>query len=288
MRGIRDGMNVGLKRQWGQRQVSYALPNGVEPIVVMDFKNGVYTWDGATIDPADALEGFDPAFVSADGMLVGDTYLPRSTAALTALMGDPHAIVLDTVTTGIPNFEVLFSYVSHEGGSTHCQAYKAGDPQSLIIYQPAVDAFSGGEWPEALSRVMSFSNVAENAILALIFNATTWANYAINATSSPETNIVAALATADPGDTGTMSTSESAYTNYARQNIARTTSGFTAPSGGSTAFATPTSTSPRAARREPPSPTASSASRAAARPTSSSTARSRPTSRSRARASSRA
>jgi hypothetical protein len=153
MRGIRDGMNVGLKRQWGQRQVSYALPNGVEPIVVMDFKNGVYTWDGATIDPADALEGFDPAFVSADGMLVGDTYLPRSTAALTALMGDPHAIVLDTVTTGIPNFEVLFSYVSHEGGSTHCQAYKAGDPQSLIIYQPAVDAFSGGEWPEALSRV---------------------------------------------------------------------------------------------------------------------------------------
>jgi len=83
---------------------------------------------------------------------------------------------------------------------------------------------------------VSFSNVAENAILALIFNATTWANYAINATSSPETNIVAALATADPGDTGTMSTSESTYTNYARQNIARTTSGFTAPSGGSTAF----------------------------------------------------
>jgi hypothetical protein len=84
---------------------------------------------------------------------------------------------------------------------------------------------------------MSFSNVAENAILALIFNATTWANYAVNATSSPETNIVAALATADPGDAGTMSTSESAYTNYARQNILRTTAGFTAPSGGSTAFA---------------------------------------------------
>lgn len=81
---------------------------------------------------------------------------------------------------------------------------------------------------------MSFSNAAEDAILALIFNATTWANYAINATSSPETNIVAALHTADPADAGTMSTSESAYTNYARQNIARTTGGFTAPSGGST------------------------------------------------------
>lgn len=84
---------------------------------------------------------------------------------------------------------------------------------------------------------MSFSNVAENAILALIFNATTWANYAINATTAPETNIVAALATADPLDAGTMSTSESAYTNYARVNILRTTAGFTAPSGGSTALA---------------------------------------------------
>ncbi len=84
---------------------------------------------------------------------------------------------------------------------------------------------------------MSFSDVTENAILALIFNATTWANYAINATSSPETNIIAALHTADPGDAGTQSTSESAYSSYARQNIARTTGGFTAPSSGSTAFA---------------------------------------------------
>jgi hypothetical protein len=83
---------------------------------------------------------------------------------------------------------------------------------------------------------MSFSDTTENAILALIFNATTWANYAINATASPETNIVTALHTADPGDAGTMSTSESAYTNYARQNVARTTSGFSAPSGGSTSL----------------------------------------------------
>lgn len=81
---------------------------------------------------------------------------------------------------------------------------------------------------------MSFSNVAENAILALIFNATTWANYAVNATASPETNIATALHTADPGDAGSMSTSESAYTNYARQNVARTTGGFSAPSGGAT------------------------------------------------------
>jgi hypothetical protein len=83
---------------------------------------------------------------------------------------------------------------------------------------------------------MSFSNAAENALLALIFNATTYANVAINATTSPLTNIAAALHTADPGEAGDQTTSESAYTNYARQNIARTTSGFSAPSGGSTAF----------------------------------------------------
>ena len=81
---------------------------------------------------------------------------------------------------------------------------------------------------------MSFSNAAENAILALLFNATTYANIAVNATSSPLTDIATSLHTADPGDAGTMSTSESAYTNYARQNVARTTSGFSAPSGGAT------------------------------------------------------
>lgn len=83
---------------------------------------------------------------------------------------------------------------------------------------------------------MAFSTTTANAILALIFNATTWANYAVNATSSPETNIHAALHTADPGAAGTMSTSESAYTNYARQNVARTTSGFSAPSAGATSL----------------------------------------------------
>lgn len=78
---------------------------------------------------------------------------------------------------------------------------------------------------------MSMSNSAENSVLDLIFSATTWANYAINATSSPETNIHTALATADPGDGGTMSTSEAAYTNYVRVNVARST-GFNAASSG--------------------------------------------------------
>lgn len=74
---------------------------------------------------------------------------------------------------------------------------------------------------------MTISNTTENAIQLLIFNATTWANYAINASSSPETNIVVATHTADPGETGTMSTSESAYTSYARVNVARTSGGWT-------------------------------------------------------------
>jgi len=74
---------------------------------------------------------------------------------------------------------------------------------------------------------MSISDTTENALLLLVFNATTWANYAINATASPETNIVCALHTADPGDAGTMSTSESAYTSYARVNVARTSGGWT-------------------------------------------------------------
>ncbi len=78
---------------------------------------------------------------------------------------------------------------------------------------------------------MSISNTTESAILALVFNATTWANYAINATSSPETNIIVAGHTADPGDAGTQSTSEIAYTLYARVNVARTSGGWTETSG---------------------------------------------------------
>jgi hypothetical protein len=74
---------------------------------------------------------------------------------------------------------------------------------------------------------MSIADVSENAILALIFNATTWANYAINATTTPETNIICALHTADPGDAGSQSTTEAAYTSYARVNVLRTTGGWT-------------------------------------------------------------
>lgn len=74
---------------------------------------------------------------------------------------------------------------------------------------------------------MSLSNAAETAILSLIFTATAWANYADNAASSPQTNIAAALHTADPGEGGDMTISEVAYTSYARGSVARTGSGWT-------------------------------------------------------------
>jgi hypothetical protein len=74
---------------------------------------------------------------------------------------------------------------------------------------------------------MSISNTTENALMALIFNATAWANYADNAASSPQTQIAYALHTADPGEAGTMSTSEAAYTSYARGAINRNSGGHT-------------------------------------------------------------
>jgi len=74
---------------------------------------------------------------------------------------------------------------------------------------------------------MSISNTTENAVLLLVFNATAWANYADNAATSPQTNVHTALHTADPGEAGTMSTTEAAYTSYARVNVARTSGGWT-------------------------------------------------------------
>lgn len=78
---------------------------------------------------------------------------------------------------------------------------------------------------------MSISNATETAILALIFNATAWANYADNAAASPQTQIAVALHTADPGEAGTMSTSEVAYTSYARVNVNRNSGGWTVTGG---------------------------------------------------------
>ena len=78
---------------------------------------------------------------------------------------------------------------------------------------------------------MSISNTTETAIMALIFNATAWGNYADNASASPQTNIHNSLHTADPGEAGDMTTSEAAYTSYARVNVARTAGGWTVTGG---------------------------------------------------------
>ena len=74
---------------------------------------------------------------------------------------------------------------------------------------------------------MSFGNTFENDLLKLIFQATAIANIADNAAASPLTNIYAGLHTADPGEAGSQTTSEAAYTSYARAAIARTSGGFT-------------------------------------------------------------
>lgn len=77
---------------------------------------------------------------------------------------------------------------------------------------------------------MGTATATASALLALVFNATAWANYADNAASTPQTNIAVSLQTADPGVGGTMSTSEITYTSYARVSVARTTGGFTVTS----------------------------------------------------------
>lgn len=73
---------------------------------------------------------------------------------------------------------------------------------------------------------MSKGDTFENDFLKLLFNATAIANIADNAASSPLTNLYVSLHTADPGEAGSQTTSEIAYTGYARQPVARTSGGF--------------------------------------------------------------
>lgn len=76
-----------------------------------------------------------------------------------------------------------------------------------------------------------------NSLLALIFNATTWNLIAENDSTSPATNLYLSLHTADPGVGNDQTTNETAYTNYARIAVIRTTSGWDVPSSGATANA---------------------------------------------------
>lgn len=74
---------------------------------------------------------------------------------------------------------------------------------------------------------MSKSNAFENSLLLLIFQGTTIADLAENDTTSPATTLTVSLHTADPGEAGTMATSEATYTSYARVTVARTSGGWT-------------------------------------------------------------
>lgn len=74
---------------------------------------------------------------------------------------------------------------------------------------------------------MSATNAVETAILELIFKGTTWNGFAENDSTSPNTSFWISLHTANPGDTGDQTTSETAYTGYARIEVARNGSGWT-------------------------------------------------------------
>lgn len=71
------------------------------------------------------------------------------------------------------------------------------------------------------------SDSFENDFLKLTFNATAIANVADNAATAPITSLYVSLHTADPTDAGNQTSSEAAYTGYARVAVARTTGGWT-------------------------------------------------------------
>jgi hypothetical protein len=73
-----------------------------------------------------------------------------------------------------------------------------------------------------------------NKVLNLMYRAAAWANVADNAASAPLTNVYVALHTGTlTAATNSQAENEVAYTNYARQPVARST-GWSAGSGGST------------------------------------------------------
>ena len=84
---------------------------------------------------------------------------------------------------------------------------------------------------------MPKSTATCNSILALIFNATAWADIAQNDGSGPLTDLYLSLHTATPGVGNNQTTNETAYTNHVRIAVERTTSGWDVPASGATANA---------------------------------------------------
>lgn len=73
---------------------------------------------------------------------------------------------------------------------------------------------------------MSKSAYFENAVLKLALTAVAIDGIAENDASSPITNIVVALHTADPGSAGLQSTNEIVYTGYVRKLTPRDATGW--------------------------------------------------------------
>lgn len=73
---------------------------------------------------------------------------------------------------------------------------------------------------------MSKGDTTESEIIALIFNKTL-PSYLGALSSTGDANLYLALHTADPGESGTQSTSEISYGDYARVTVARTAGGWT-------------------------------------------------------------
>lgn len=74
---------------------------------------------------------------------------------------------------------------------------------------------------------MSKGNTFENDWLKLVFHGIAIANLADNAGTSPLTHLQVSFHTADPGEAGDQTTSECAYTSYARVAVERSATGWT-------------------------------------------------------------
>lgn len=81
---------------------------------------------------------------------------------------------------------------------------------------------------------MSATDVLENGLLSLLFENANYANVGdvtgLRGSSTAGVFYIS-LHTADPGETGDQTTSESAYTNYARVSVARSTAGWSVAAG---------------------------------------------------------
>ena len=81
---------------------------------------------------------------------------------------------------------------------------------------------------------MSATNVFENGLLSLIFENANYANVG-DATGLRGSTVAGvfyiSLHTADPTETGNQTSSETAYTDYARVSVARSTAGWSVAAG---------------------------------------------------------